>query len=109
MTNGTTSSLWSRLLNLGKVGVADHRHWIVEAWSTPSSMWFARAAPGGCCRATLVLGRRSMAAFGGGARIGLGRSFTTRWLACMDDCRSSWPMVAIWELWLTGSSNFAPL
>src|SRR6266571_1473238 len=92
MANGTTSSLWFRLLNLAKVGVADLRGWIVEAWSTPSSTWCARAVPGGCCPATLVLGRRSMAAFGAGARIGLGPSFTTR---CETTCAR--PKSARWH------------
>src|SRR6266566_2430467 len=78
MRNGNILSPLFRLLNLEKESVADLPRWIVGAWSMGSFTWFAPAAPGGCCRATLVLGKPSMAAFGAGARIGLGRSFTTR-------------------------------
>src|SRR2546425_9391172 len=78
MKNGTTLSLWFRLLNLERESVADLPRWIGAAWSTGSFTWFAPAAPGDCCRATLVLGKPSTAVFGAGARIGLGHSFTTR-------------------------------
>src|SRR6266516_6999638 len=78
MRNGNILSPLFRLLNLGNESVADLPRWIVGAWSTGSFTWFAPAAPGDSCRATLVLGKPSMAAFGAGARIGLGRSFTTR-------------------------------
>src|SRR6266404_1266567 len=78
MKNGTTSSRWFRRLDLEKGNVADLARWIDEAWSTGSFTWFVRAVLGDCCRVTLVLGRLSMAVFDAGARIGLGRSSTTR-------------------------------
>src|SRR2546426_5616818 len=83
MKNGSILSPWFRLLNLEKESVADLQHWTVGAWSTRSFTWFAPAAPGDSCRATLGLGQPSMAAFGAGVRIGLGRSFTTR---CVTTC-----------------------
>src|SRR6266849_5865552 len=83
MKSGTISSLSFQLLNLEKENVADLQRWCDGAWSTGSFTWFAPAAPGGCCRGTLVLGKLSMAAFGAGVRIGLGRSFTTR---CATAC-----------------------
>src|SRR6266446_3591693 len=92
MKNGSTLSPLFQLLNLEKENVADLPRWIVEAWSTRSFTWFAPAAPGGCCRATLVLGKPSMAAFGAGVRIGLGGSFTTR---CATPCAG--PKNARWH------------
>src|SRR5713101_8899113 len=83
MKNGSTSSPSFRLLNLEKESVADLPRWIGGAWSTPSFTWFVLAAPGDFCRRTLVVGKPSMAAFGAGVRIGLGRSFTTR---CVTAC-----------------------
>src|SRR6266581_3826895 len=78
MKNGSVLSPLFQLPNLETESVADLQRWIVGVWSTRCFTWLAPAAPGGCCRATLVLGKPSMAAFGAGARIGLGRSFTTR-------------------------------
>src|SRR6266853_4513182 len=78
MKNGTKSNRLFRLLNLEREGVADLPRWIVAAWSTPSSMKFARAVPGGCCRVILAHGKQSMATFGSGPRIGPGDLFTTR-------------------------------
>src|ERR1039457_716662 len=78
MKNGTTSSLWFLLPNLEKGSAADRSSLIVAIWPTPSFMWTGRAARGGCCRGTSALGKRSMATFGSGVRIGPGHSFTTR-------------------------------
>src|SRR5437016_6241865 len=44
MKNGSTLSLWFRLLNLEKASVADLPRWSDGAWSTRSSTWFTPAA-----------------------------------------------------------------
>src|SRR5438876_1139694 len=85
MKNGTKSNRLFRLLNLERESVADLPRWIVAAWSTPSSMKFARAVLGGCGRVILVRGKQSMATFGSG------------------------PMAATWEAWFSGLSNFVRL
>src|SRR5439155_25256207 len=92
MKNGSVLSPLFQLPNLETESVADLPRWIVGVWSTQCFTWFAPAAPGGCCRATLVLGKLSMAAFGAGVRIGPGHSFTTR---CATTCarpkNARWP------------------
>src|SRR5947207_7254351 len=78
MKNGSLLSPLFQFPNLETESVADLPRWIVGVWSTRCFTWFAPAAPGGCCRATLVLGKLSMAAFGAGVRIGPGHSFRQR-------------------------------
>src|SRR3989442_219453 len=55
MKNGTTSSLWFRLLNPELANVADLTGWIAGVWSTLCSTWFARAVLGDCCRVILAI------------------------------------------------------
>src|SRR6266496_819411 len=92
MKNGSVLSPLFQLPNLEKESVADLQRWIVGVWSTRCFTWFAPAAPGGCCRATLVLGKLSMAAFGAGVRIGPGHLFTTRCaITCARPKNVRWP------------------
>src|SRR2546425_6926500 len=86
MRNGTTLSRWFRLPNVEKESVADLSSWIVGAWSTQSFTWFAPAVRGECCQVILAPGKRSMATFVAGAKIGLGRLCMTR---CEISCARS--------------------
>src|ERR1700684_1935518 len=77
MKNGTKFNRWSQFQNLEKAsGVG--RHWIAVFLSMRLFMWCDRVAPGGFCQGTSLPGKPYMATSADGARIGPGRSSTTR-------------------------------